>query len=314
MVFTESALGFLDLSLFVLVFATVHDFLGLQLIDLLLSELALDLSLLSTLVSMCLVNLDSAGLVTSLDGILRLVLGYSAISGVVHAAEHLVLSHAFLFTSGNLRLKNLLEVVDVVGKELRHLWHSECLHVSASSHGFDSELLEVKDVEELFLNLIQLNCVLFNLPLFFSLGLLNLGFRSLDQHIEEIRVDVEVLLGHLDDVFDFLVLIDDLREAITERSNLSTYLSFLLLSDLKLTVLFGTELGLLDGVDRLIHDVLGLLGDSKSLTEVASIEAINMRVNLGQVGWVIGVEGHGLIVADLLDLIVRHEVSSFNTF
>jgi len=54
----------------------------------------------------------------------------------------------------------------------------------------------------------------------------------LDQHIEVIRVDVEVLLLDLDHVLDFLVLRGDLGEAVSEPFDLRPDLGLFLLGDL----------------------------------------------------------------------------------
>ena len=47
--------------------------------------------------------------------------------------------------------------------------------------------------------------------------------------------------------------------------------------------------------------------------EVAAVKTVDVRVDIGQVGRVIGMEISDLLSLDLLDLIVRHEVSALDT-
>ena len=46
--------------------------------------------------------------------------------------------------------------------------------------------------------------------------------------------------------------------------------------------------------------------------EVTAVEAVDVGVDIGQVGRVIGMEIPDLLSLDLLDLIVRHEVSALD--
>ena len=119
MVFTKSALGFFDFSLLTLVFTAVHNFFRAKFVDLLFPKLTLDLSLFSSLVSMSLVDLGLSSLVVSSDGCLCFVLDFVAIATFVHVVEHLVFTHVILVISScDLTLKNFLELVDVIAKEV----------------------------------------------------------------------------------------------------------------------------------------------------------------------------------------------------
>lgn len=218
------------------------------------------------------------------------------------------------FTSSNLALKDLLELIDVVGEEVRHLGHSEGRYVRSGSHGFDCEFLEVKNVIELLLDLVELDCVFLNLPLFFFLSLFNLGFRSFDQHIEEVWINVEILLCHLDDVFNLLVFLDNLGEALAQALDLTSDASLLLLCDLELAVLLRSQLGLLDGIDGLVSDVHRASWHVERVGEVALIQSVNVDVDVGEVGRVVLLEVANLFVLDLPYLIVRHEIDAVYAF
>ena len=130
---------------------------------------------------MGLVNFSSAWLSSCGGSSLVLILGaFVTFSAFIHVNTHVLIAHLVLLTSSNLTLKDLLELIDIVGKEVRHFGHAEGLHIRSRSHGLDRELLEIKDVIELFLDLVELNSVLFNFPLFFFLCLLNLGLGPFD--------------------------------------------------------------------------------------------------------------------------------------
>jgi len=120
------------------------------------------------------------------------------------------------------------------------------------------------------------------------------------------------LLGDLDHLFDFLVFLHNLGEALAKALNLTSHGSFLLLSDLKLSVLFSTKLGLLDGVDALIDDVLSLTWQLELSGEVGFVEAIDVQIDLWQVRRVILLEVSDFVLLNLLELILRHEVDTFN--
>ena len=271
MVFSEGALGFLNLSLLLLILTSVHHLLSSQSIDLLFPELTLDLSLFSSLVSMSLVDLGLARLSHGSDRSLRLVFDLVTISAIFHIVKHLVLAHLVFFSRSDLAFEDLLEVIDVIGEEFRHLWHSESGDIRACSHCLHCELLEVQVVVELFLDLIQLDSVLLDFPLLLFLRLFNLRFRSLYQHVKEVWINVEILLGDLDHILYLLVLLHDLDESLPEALDLSPHTSLLLLSDLKLAVLLSSEFGLLDGVNGLVFDVRGSSGHVERVNQIGSI-------------------------------------------
>ena len=169
-VLAEGAAGLLNFRLLSLVLTTVHDLLGAKTIDLLLAKLTLDLPLLATLVSVGLLLLARARADSGSHGSgLRLVLGLVALVAAIHVVEaHLVAVHLVLLLLSNLALQDLLEVVDVVGKEVRHLWLTEGRDVGIGAHSLDGELLEVENIVELLLHLVKLDSVLFDLPLLLS--------------------------------------------------------------------------------------------------------------------------------------------------
>mmetsp|Transcript_12003 Transcript_12003/g.16303 ORF Transcript_12003/g.16303 Transcript_12003/m.16303 type:complete len:482 (-) Transcript_12003:484-1929(-) len=178
-VLAEGALGILNLGFLVLVFAAMHNFLSAQLVDLLLAKLSLDLSLLTTLVCVGLMDLGLAGLANGDDGSLGLLLGLVAVL-ILHVVEHLIVAHLILLLSRDLALKNRLELVDVVGEELGHLGHAEGRHVRARAHCLNRELLEVENVIELLFDFVQLHSVLLDLPLLLSFRFLYLLLRTLN--------------------------------------------------------------------------------------------------------------------------------------
>ena len=247
MILTKCASCLLNLGFFLLVLASIHDLLGLQLVNLFLSDLTRNLTLFTALVSMGLVNLRCALLGSRNCSSLVLILGpFVTFSTFIHVVEHLIIAHLVLLASCNLTLKDLLELIDVVSEEVRHFGHAEGLHISSSSHGLDSEFLEIKDIIELLLDFIELDSVLLNFPLFLFLCLFDLGLGPFNQHIKEVRVDVEVLLGHLNNLLDFFILLNDSSEALSKVVNLASNNLFLFLSYLKLTILFSSQLSLLD--------------------------------------------------------------------
>ena len=247
MILTKGASRLLNLGFFLLVLASIHDLLGLQLVNLFLSDLTRNLTLFTALVSMGLVNLRCALLGSRNCSSLVLILGsFVTFSTFIHVVEHLIIAHLVLLASCNLTLKDLLELIDVVSEEVRHFGHAEGLHISSGSHGLDSEFLEIKDIIELLLDFIELDSVLLNFPLFLFLCLFDLGLGPFNQHIKEVRVDVEVLLGNLNNLLDFFILVNYSSEALTKVVNLASNNLFLLLSNLKLTILFSSQLSLLD--------------------------------------------------------------------
>ena len=247
MILTKSASGLLDLSFFTFVLAPIHDFLGFQLVYLFLSDLTLDLALLTALVSMGLVDLGCARLGSCDCSSLVLILGtFVTFCALIHVVEHLVVAHLVLLTSSNFALKNFLELINIVSEEIRHFGHAEGLHICSRSHGLDGELLEIQDVIELLFDLVELDSVPFNVPLFFLLCLFDLSLGPFNKHIEEVWVYVEVLFGHLDDFLDFFILVNYSSEALTKVVNLGSDTLFLLLSDLELAVLLCPQLSLLD--------------------------------------------------------------------
>ena len=280
MILSKGSLGLLNFRLLLLILTTIHHFLSSQSVDLLFAELSLDFTLFSPLVSMRFVDFSLTRRADCCDGGLRLVLNLVAIGPIIHVVEHLVLAHLILLTSGNLTLQDLLELIDVVREHIRHLWHSKGRDIGPSTHGFHRELLEVKDVVELFLDLVKLYSVFLDLPLLLLLGLLNLSLRALYEHIKEVRVNVEILLGNLNDLLYFLVLLHNLDEALTEAPNLGPDASLFLLSNLQLAVFLGAQLGLLDRVNRLIRDISRASGQINSLLEVAAVETIDVRVDI----------------------------------
>jgi len=122
------------------------------------------------------------------------------------------------------------------------------------------------------------------------------------------------LLGHLNDILDFFVFIDDFRESVSQGIDLLPHAGFLFLGDLHLSVFFCAKFGLLDGVDSFIYNINGVCGHLKDLLEIAAIQTINMGVNVGDVRRVVLLELDSLLVFNLLNLIVRHEISSLDAF
>lgn len=122
------------------------------------------------------------------------------------------------------------------------------------------------------------------------------------------------MLIHLDDVLDLLVLLNNLGEALAQALDLTSDATLLLLGDLELAVFLCSQLGLLDGIHGLIGDVHRASWHVKGVGEVAPIQPINVDVNVGEVGWVVYLEAANLIVLDLLNLIVRHEINSVYAF
>lgn len=153
-VLAKGALGLLNFGLLTLVLAAVHDLLSAQLVDLLLAQLSLDLSLLSPLVSVCLMDLSLPRSTNGGCGCFGFVLRALIIATLIHVVKHLVLSHVLLLPRSNLAFKDFLELVYVVGEEVRHLGNPEGGDIGSCSHCLDGELLEVEDVIELFLNLV----------------------------------------------------------------------------------------------------------------------------------------------------------------
>ena len=255
-VLAEGALGLLNLGLLLLVLASVHHLLRSQSVNLLLPELALNFPLFSPLVSMGFVDLCLAWLADSSHSCLCLVLDFVIVRSVFHIVEHLVFAHLIFLPCCDLTLEDLLKLIDVVREHLRHLRHSECGNVCSSAHGFYRELLEVKDIVELLFDLIQSNSISLDFPLLFFFGFFNLCLRPFNKHVKEVRINVEILLGHLNYIFDLLVLLHDLDESLPETIDLAPDSALLLLSDLEFAILLSSQLGLLDGVDALVFNVL----------------------------------------------------------
>ena len=298
-VFSEGAPSFIDLGFFALVLTSVHDFFCSQLINLFLAVFTLNFSFFSALVGMCLVDFSLTWLSDLGKVDLRLVLGtLVAISTVLDIVQQGIVTHLLVLFSCDFVLEDFLEFGNVVGQELRHLRHSESGDVGFSAHGLDGTFLEVKDVVELFLNLVKLHSVLLDLPLLFLLCLFDFLFRTINEHIEEVRVDVEVLFSHLNDIFDFLVFLNNLGEALSKALDFIPDDSFFLLSDLQFPVLFSSQFGLLDGVDFLVFYILGVRRNLEWLLEVALVKTINEGIDLGNVRRIVLLESCNLFVFD----------------
>ena len=105
MILTESSSCFLNLGFFTFVLAPVHDFLGLQLVNLFLSLLTRDLALFTALVSMGLVNLSRAWLGSCDRCSFGLVLGtFVTFCALIHVVEHLIIAHLVFLASSNFAL------------------------------------------------------------------------------------------------------------------------------------------------------------------------------------------------------------------
>ena len=98
-------------------------------------------------------------------------------SSVFSIVVVVVLVHLVVLLGLDLALQDLLELVDIVRQKLRHLRHPERRHIAISPHGLHRELLEVKDIVELLFDLVQLDSVLLDFPLFFLFSLLDFLFR-----------------------------------------------------------------------------------------------------------------------------------------
>ena len=70
---------------------------------------------------------------------------------------------------------------------------------------------------------------------------------------------------------------------------------------------------MLDRVNALIKDILSLSWQLELSGEVSFVKSVDVKVNLGQVRRIISMESADLVLLDLFQLILRHEVSSFNT-
>ena len=117
-VLAEGASCLFDLSLLVLVLTSVHNLLGTQFIDRLLTGLACNLTLFTALVSVGLVHLGLARASRSNGTGLGLFLAFIAIVSAFHMVKaHLVLTHLVFLLGSDLALKDLLEFVDVVREE-----------------------------------------------------------------------------------------------------------------------------------------------------------------------------------------------------
>ena len=77
-------------------------------------------------------------------------------------------------------------------------------------------------------------------------------------------------------------------------------------------VFFGSELGLLDGVDGLINDVRRVLGNTQSDREERLVDFVDLLVDLGDVRLVFFLEPVDGIDQALLFLGFRHEFNSIN--
>ena len=227
--------------------------------------------------------------------------------------DYVVLVHlVFLFCS-DFAFENLFELIDVVSKEFRHLRDSECGDEGTRAHGFHRPFLEVEDVVELLFNFIQFHCIFLDFPLFLLLCLFDLLFRPLYKLVEVFWVDIEVLFLDLDHIFYFFVLLDDFREAISQLFNFRPDLSLLFFGNLKLPVFFSSELGLLNGIQALIFDVVAGW-DLERWRQVCSVKSINVWVDVWEIRGVVLLESRNPRGFNLPDLIFRHEVGSINTF
>ena len=87
--------------------------------------------------------------------------------------------------ANDLVFKHLFESFDIGLQELRHFLHSESCHIGAIFNAFDGELLKLKYVIVLILELVQIYGVEFNAPSHFLFRLFDLSFISLVQDLEE---------------------------------------------------------------------------------------------------------------------------------
>ena len=285
----KGALSFFDLCLFVFVLSTVHHFFCSQLIDLLLTQLSLDFPFFPGLVSKGVVHLGCTWLSSS-DIRLRFFFGsFITFCSFFQVVYYVVLVHLVFFFCSDFTLENLFELINVVSKEFRHLWDAECGDEGTRAHGFHRPFLEVENVVELLFNFIQFDCIFLDFPLFFLLCLLNLVFRPLDKFVEVFRVNIEVLFLDLDHIFHFFVLLDDFGEAISQLFNFRPDLSLLFFGDLKLPVLFSSELCLSNGIHALIFYV-ATGWDLERWRQVCSVKSINVWVDFWEIRGVVLLE------------------------
>jgi len=120
------------------------------------------------------------------------------------------------------------------------------------------------------------------------------------------------LLSYLNDILNFFVFLDDFRESVSEGIDLLPHASFLLLGNFQLSVFFRPKFGLLNRVDSFIDDIDGVCGHLEDLLQIATVQTVDMWVDVGNVRRVVLLELDNFLVLNLLYLVVRHEISSFD--
>jgi hypothetical protein len=193
------------------VLSRVHGLLLLELFNLLFSKLSLQLSFLTLLLTFGLVLLDSLllgcglSLVQSTRGGLGCVIFVVAtfvflIGGFITTVSSflsflsMISTIIVLAAHKHLALEHLLECLDRLLKELRHLVHAEGSHIGSGLECLHSELLELEHIVELLLQLVQAHCRKLNAPGYLLLRFFNLVEVSFTKHIEIYWIDIEVLL------------------------------------------------------------------------------------------------------------------------
>jgi len=84
--------------------------------------------------------------------------------------------------------------------------------------------------------------VVLNVPGYFLMSFINFGCTALKQHLEVLRVDIEVIVSDLDHFLLLLVLSLELTELSSETFNAFSHALLLLFSELETMIFLSAEL------------------------------------------------------------------------
>jgi hypothetical protein len=157
--------------------------------------------------------------------------------------------------------------------------------------------------------------VVLDVPSDLFLCLFNLASVSFQQHFEVIRINIEIIVANLDHLLLDLVHLRELGELLAESFDLLTNALFLFFGELETMIFLGSELGLLDGVDGGIGDVVANIGEaSQGNGEEGFVETVDSGVKLGDISFVCFLECQGALIKYFFDLGFRHEVDTSYAF
>jgi hypothetical protein len=234
----------------------VHGFLLLEPLDFLLSLLSLKLSLLPLLLSFSLFSIEG-GLHSSL------LLG-SKSSGFVLFFLLFVVNNIFTIFgcivqeificisifANDFILEHLLESLNIGLEELGHLLDSESGHIGSISDSLDCELLELKHIVVLVLQLVEVDRVKLDTPSHLLLGLLNFALISLIEDLEEFWVNLEIIFRDMKVILCIVVLLHNLIESFSQVIDLDFHLLLLSVCKSHSVILLSSQLRLLNGILR----------------------------------------------------------------